>query len=104
MQKPSKYQQKILEWLTYGNGNGVCNAVAGAGKTTTLKLAAQKLQALGFKPKDIKVIVFGKQNSLDLIEKFGRGWKSSIQTLHSVGFKILQQEIGRFQRNEKIVS
>ena len=102
--KPSKYQQKILSWLENGNGNATCNAVAGSGKTTTLKLAAQQLQSMGHQPKDIKVIVFGKQNSLDLIAKFGREWKYSIQTLHSVGFRILQQEIGKFRRDEKIIS
>ena len=102
--KPSKYQQKILLWLAQGNGNATCNAVAGSGKTTTLKMAAQKLQSMGLEPKDIKVIVFGKQNSLDLITKFGREWKYSIQTLHSVGFRILQQEIGKFRRDERVVS
>ena len=102
--KPSKYQQKILDWLANGNGNATCNAVAGSGKTTTLKLAAEKLQSMGYQPKDIKVIVFGKQNSLDLISKFGREWKYSIQTLHSVGFRVLQQEIGKFRRDERILS
>jgi superfamily I DNA/RNA helicase len=102
--KPSKYQQEILDWLTNGNGNATCNAVAGSGKTTTLKLAAEKLQSMSYQPKDIKVIVFGKQNSLDLISKFGREWKYSIQTLHSVGFRILQQEIGKFRRDERVVS
>jgi DNA helicase II / ATP-dependent DNA helicase PcrA len=102
--KPSKYQQKILEWLQSGSGNATCNAVAGSGKTTTLKLAAQQLQSMGLTPSDIKVIVFGKQNSLDLIAKFGQEWKYSIQTLHSVGFRVLQQEIGRFRSNEKIIS
>jgi DNA helicase II / ATP-dependent DNA helicase PcrA len=102
--KPSKYQQKILDWLSKDTGNATCNAVAGSGKTTTLKLAAQKLQSMGLQPSDIKTIVFGKQNSLDLIAKFGREWKYSIQTLHSVGFRVLQQEIGRFAYNERIVS
>ena len=102
--KPSKYQQKILLWLAQGSGNATCNAVAGSGKTTTLKLAAEKLQSMSYQPKDIKVIVFGKQNSLDLIAKFGREWKYSIQTLHSVGFRILQQEIGKFRRDERVVS
>ena len=102
--KPSKYQQKILDWLENGEGNATCNAVAGSGKTTTLKLAAQKLQEKGCQPDDIKVIVFGKQNSLDLVAKFGNEWKSSIQTLHSVGFRILQLEIGKFKRNERIVN
>ena len=102
--KPSKYQQGVLDWIADSTGNATCNAVAGSGKTTTLKLAAQKLRSLGFEPKDIKVIVFNKQNSLDLIEKFGREWKYSIQTLHSVGFRMLQQEIGKFRRDERVVN
>ena len=102
--KPSRYQQGVLDWLQNDKGNATCNAVAGSGKTTTLKLAAQQLRLMGLEPKDIKVIVFGKQNSLDLIAKFGQEWKFSISTLHSVGFRVLQQEIGRFRRDERIVS
>ncbi|MDJ0510042.1 MAG: UvrD-helicase domain-containing protein [Crocosphaera sp.] len=102
--KPSKYQQGVLDWLANGEGNATCNAVAGSGKTTTLKLAAKQLQSMGFSPSDVKVIVFGKQNSLDLIKKFGTEWRQSIQTLHSVGFRILQNEVGRFRRDEHIVS
>ena len=102
--KPSKYQEKILDWLENNSGNATCNAVAGSGKSTTLNLAAQKLETMELSPPDIKIIVFGKQNSLDLIDKFGKKWKNSIQTLHSVGFRVLQREIGKFRRDEKIVS
>lgn len=102
--QPSKYQENVLNWIVNDNGNGVCNSVAGSGKTTTLKLAAFKLQSMGYKPNDVKVIVFGKQNSVELRDKFGADWKKSIQTLHSVGFSILQKEIGRFQRKDKIVN
>lgn len=102
--KASKYQENVLTWLREGTGHATCNAVAGSGKSTTLKLAALELQQQGFSPEEIKIIVFGKQNSLDLIAKFGRGWKQSIQTLHSVGFQVLQAEIGRFRRDERIVN
>ena len=102
--KPSKYQLKILDWLKNGHGHAICNAVAGSGKTTTLKLAAGQLESMGLKPSELKVIVFGKQNSLDLIDKFGPAWKNSIQTLHSVGFRIVQQEIGRLRRDERVIS
>ncbi|MGK7896502.1 MAG: UvrD-helicase domain-containing protein [Xenococcus sp. (in: cyanobacteria)] len=102
--EPSKYQLSILDWLKNGRGNATCNAVAGSGKTTTLKLAAEQLAAMGLKPGEIKVIVFGKQNSLDLINKFGPAWKNSIATLHSVGFRIVQQEIGRLRRDERVIS
>ena len=102
--KPSKYQLSILDWLRNGQGNATCNAVAGSGKTTTLKLAAEQLETIGLKPNEIKVIVFGKQNSIDLINKFGPAWKNSISTLHSVGFRILQQEIGKLRHDERVIS
>jgi superfamily I DNA/RNA helicase len=89
----SKYQAGILEWVKTGDGNGCCNAVAGSGKSTTLRLAATTLQESGIKPSEVKVIVFGKANANDLIEKFGRDWKGSISTLHSAGFSLLKQTL-----------
>lgn len=88
--QPSIYQQQILEWLTLGKGNGCCNAVAGSGKSTTLKLGAIALQKSGLHPSECKIIVFGKSNSLDLIAKFGTEWKESISTLHSAGWTLLK--------------
>jgi superfamily I DNA/RNA helicase len=103
--QPSIYQQGILDWLNNGNGNGACNAVAGAGKSTTLKMAALALQESGYTPNDIKIIVFGKQNSLDLIAKFGDQWKSSISTLHSAGWQLIKQFLNiRNARQTKITS
>ena len=89
--QPSKYQVGILDWLKNGTGNGCCNAVAGSGKSTTLRLAAIALQKSGLLPSHIKIIVFGKANSLDLVTKFGLQWKNSISTLHSAGWSLLKQ-------------
>ena len=91
--QPSTYQAAILDWLIKGIGNGCCNAVAGSGKSTSLKMGALKLQENGYKPRDIKVIVFGKANSLDLIEKFGSQWKESISTLHSAGWTLIKEHL-----------
>jgi len=99
---PSKYQVGILEWVLNGKGNGACKAVAGAGKSSTLRMVALALELLGYKPSDVRVIVFGKENSKQLINKFGPSWKDSISTLHSCGFRILQQEVGRFKPNERV--
>lgn len=88
---PSSFQLKIIDWILNGSGNGCCNAVAGAGKSTTLFLVAKTLAENGFRPSEIKICVFGKANSLDLIAKFGNRWKSSISTLHSAGWKLLIQ-------------
>lgn len=91
--KPSKYQIGILEWVLNGCGNGACNAVAGAGKSSTLRMVAIALDLVGFSPRDIRVIVFGKENSKELINKFGVRWKASISTLHSAGFSLLKKEL-----------
>ncbi len=91
---PSHYQQGILEWLINGKGNAACNAVAGAGKSSTLQMAAIVLEQLGFKPDEIRVMVFGKANSQDLIKKFGTAWKDSVSTLHSAGWTLIKQELG----------
>lgn len=89
----SSYQEKIIEWVKTGLGNGCCNAVAGSGKSTTLRLAAIALKEAGVKPSEIKVCVFGKANSLDLIAKFGQEWKESISTLHSAGWSLVKKHL-----------
>ncbi|MGB6298399.1 MAG: DEAD/DEAH box helicase family protein, partial [Rivularia sp. (in: cyanobacteria)] len=64
---PSSFQLRIIDWILNGSGNGCCKAVAGAGKSTTLKIVALTLSEKGFRPSEIKICVFGKANSLDLI-------------------------------------
>jgi superfamily I DNA/RNA helicase len=99
---PSKYQLGIIDWVINQKGNGCCNAVAGSGKSTTLLIVAKGLWEVGFKPHEIKVCVFGKDNSTDLIKKFGPMWKSSISTLHSAAFSLVRRELN-VQRSEEMV-
>ncbi len=91
---PSRFQLAIIDWILRGKGNACCNAVAGAGKSSTLFLIAKTLEQQGIRPSEVKVCVFGKENSKDLIKKFGRGWQSSISTLHSAGWSLVKQELG----------
>lgn len=98
---PSNYQLKIIDWILRGNGNGCCNAVAGAGKSTTLVLIGKTLEESGYKPSDIKICVFGKANSLDLIAKFGDRWKSSISTLNSAGWGLVKRYL-KIYSNEQV--
>ncbi|MDF0553113.1 ATP-dependent helicase [Kamptonema sp. UHCC 0994] len=92
--KTSIYQDRIVDWAKNNNGRHCCvNAVAGSGKSTTLLLVAKALQSIGYRPSNIKIIVFGKANSIDLIKKFGREWESSINTLHSVGWQLIKSAI-----------
>jgi DNA helicase II / ATP-dependent DNA helicase PcrA len=88
--QPSENQENILKWIENGTQHGCINAVAGSGKSTTLMLAALELQNLGFEIPEVKIIVFGKANSLDLISKFGEQWKDSISTLHSAGWSLIK--------------
>jgi len=96
----SSYQKKIIDWVKSGTGNACCNAVAGSGKSTTLRLAAIALQESGIKPSQIKICVFGKENSLDLIAKFGNRWKSSISTLHSAGWTLVKRHLSIFDDDD----
>lgn len=91
--KISSYQQRIIDWVKNGKGNACCNAVAGSGKSTTLRLAAAALEASGISPNQIKVCVFGKANAQDLISKFGKNWESSISTLHSAGWQLIKSAL-----------
>lgn len=88
---PSKYQLAIADWILRGKGNGCCNAVAGSGKSSTLRIVAKTLVESGLRPGDIKICVFGKLNAQDLIKKFGPAWKESISTLHSAGFALVKK-------------
>lgn len=100
--EPSKYQKAILDWLKTGKGHGCCNAVAGSGKSSTLFMIAKALEEMGVSPNDVRVVVFGSANAKDLVKKFGKRWENSIGTLHSTGFKILQQHIGKFLPSDRI--
>lgn len=74
--KPSKYQIGILEWVHNGKGNGACNAVAGAGKSSTLQMVAFALELIGFSPRDIRkseLFVVGNPDWLPTDDKEARG-------------------------------
>lgn len=90
---PSKYQLAIIDWILRGKGNACCNAVAGAGKSSSLFLVAKSLEEAGIQIHEVKICVFGKENSLDLIRKFGKRWEQSISTLHSAGWSLVKQEL-----------
>ena len=42
--KPTDAQKKIYEFIEHGTGNGIIDAVAGAGKTTTLMGCAEHIK------------------------------------------------------------
>ena len=61
--EPSRYQKEILNWVENGTGNGLVNALAGTGKTTTLVMVANKV------PNKMLFLAFNKHIADELSEK-----------------------------------
>ena len=80
--KPSKYQQKIYDFITKENGNAVVSAVAGSGKTTTL------LNALKLIPtnKTVLFLAFNKSIQKELAERVPNTPNIHVKTVHGFGF------------------
>lgn len=61
--EPSKYQKEILDWVVNGTGNGLVNALAGTGKTTTLEMIAKTV------PSKMLFLAFNKHIADELSSK-----------------------------------
>lgn len=59
----SDYQKEILNWVENGTGNGLVNALAGTGKTTTLELISKKV------PTKMLFLAFNKHIATELSTK-----------------------------------
>jgi len=81
---PSPYQQEIFDFVKYGYGNAVVQAVAGSGKSSTA------VEAINFIKPDKKILFLAFNNSIidELTKKIFRE-KTDIKTLHSLGFSTL---------------
>ena len=85
---PRKYQKDIFEFVDKGHGNLVIEAVAGAGKTTTI------INCLAFVPKG-KRVLFAAFNR-DIVETLKERVHdvrpdASVFTLHGLGFRMLKR-------------
>ena len=83
--KPSKFQQKIYDFITNGSGNAVVSAVAGSGKTTTL------LNALKLIPTNKRVLflAFNKSIAKELQERVPNTPNIHVKTVHGFGYSSL---------------
>ena len=81
---PSEYQQEVFDFIKYGYGNAVINAVAGSGKSKTI------IESLNLIKKEKKILFLAFNNSTveELENKITRE-KTDIKTLHSLGFSTL---------------
>ena len=95
----SPEQTAYLNWIDNGRGSLVLEAVAGAGKSSTL------IQGLGRMRGDVALCAFNKKIAEELIEKaeksgvMRRGIR--IQTMHGVGFSALRYENRNLRVDEK---
>ena len=87
---PSKYQEKIFDWVEHGVGNAVIEASAGSGKTLT-SVSSMKLI-----PKDQKClfIAFNKSIADELNERLKGRSNCSARTTHSLGYLMLRRNLG----------
>ncbi len=92
---PSQQQADFFEWIVNGIGSCILEAVAGAGKTTTL-IEALKLMT--------GTIFFGAYNKKIAVEIEARSPKKAgldISTMHSAGFRIWRKVAPRVQVDKK---
>ena len=81
----SNYHKDIFNFIKYGHGNAVINAVAGSGKTSTL------IEILKLIDKNNKVIflAFNKSIADELKTKINLS-NVKVQTLHSLGYGVIK--------------
>lgn len=86
--KPSKYQQAILDAVAGSSDNLIVEAVAGSGKTTTLKMICDAL------PRGLRVaaICFNKEIAEQFAKKLPPWVDTS--TMHSLGLRIVRSAFG----------
>lgn len=87
--KPSKYQEKIFDFIVHGNGNCVISACAGSGKTSTciasLKLIDKKRKCL--------FLAFNKSIASEISNKLNGVENVDVRTSHSLGLAIIKDNV-----------
>lgn len=89
---PSPQQQRFFDWVATGSGHAILEAVAGAGKTTTLIQALHRMQGsvwLGVFNKKLADEIVGRLSSED--DPFGTSHQVHASTFHSAGFTRLRR-------------
>ena len=99
--KFTKEQQEVFEFVRRGKGHGIIDAVAGAGKTTTIMACA------GYAKNPARVLFCAFNNSIarEIRRKFvDRGMAEvTVKTIHSLGLQLLMENPDfsrRMQLNE----
>lgn len=83
----SPQQTAFLNWIDTGNGSCVLEAVAGAGKTTTLIEAAKRLTKKGLR---VAILAYNKKIAEEIKAKTAGMTNVYVGTVHSFGFSALR--------------
>jgi DNA helicase-2/ATP-dependent DNA helicase PcrA len=84
--KPSIYQEAILSWGREGKGNAVVNAVAGSGKSTTIRLLCEAITGT------VCCVAFAREAKQALVEKTQHlAPRVECSTAHSLGFSAVRR-------------
>lgn len=87
---PTDAQLKIYEFVEHGTGNGIIDAVAGAGKTTTLMGCVQHIK----NTQDALFCAFNTSIRKEIQRKFhDMGKNVAVKTNHALGLQILRSKI-----------
>lgn len=81
--QPSHFQQGIYDFVVSGSGDGIVDAVAGSGKTTTLVEAAKLITE-----RDALFLAFNVHIAKELKKRL-KGTPMMARTIHSVGWRVL---------------
>ena len=96
--KPTDAQQRIYQFVENGTGNGIIDAVAGAGKTTTLMECVEHIPNIN----DVLYCAFNTSIRKEIQKKFHeRGKSVAVKTIHSLGFQILRSYLNVKMDREK---
>ena len=88
----SHYQQAIFEWVESGSGHALVQAVAGSGKTTTLKEIVRSIPS----KQKVAALAFNAHMAADLEAKLPK--RITVSTIHRMGMYVLTRYFGRPSR------
>lgn len=85
--QPTSAQQKIYDFIEHGQGNGIIDAVAGAGKTTTLMACMAHTPNIN----DVIFCAFNKSIRDEIHKRLHKNKKDvRVNTIHSLGYQMLR--------------
>src|SRR5690606_14593669 len=96
----SEQQQAFLDWCERGQGSCILEAVAGAGKTTTLLEGVKRIKG------QVAVLAYNKKIADEIkgrLAKMGIDWKKcQAGTVHSFGFSACRKSFERPGRSIRV--